>query len=373
MLAGRALRGRDLERTGLTWLFERSTGDSPFRRDRQTGSPLLELASNRRDPEKQLDRVVLSPAERSYEVRAWVHPDVDAPDSELDRLAGVRGALVAESSGRFHDEPRFRASSAFDGDPRTAWTGIWARPSAPYPWIEWSSDRARSLRSLRLVPGDRRARRATAVRLEWPGGATGRLAVARDGTVALAASRARAAVPADRAGREPRRYAARSAIASVEAPGLARLAVPHRGPLHARCGDARVRVAGTTERLIPRGTIEELDAGQPLRARGCSGTASMGEGAQRIVSLPATMSIDQLMLRSPAPASAPAPAGGGRVVDPGTLARQLGGRSARCARRPGLARARRELLRGLAREVRRPRPRRRPAGERLRERLASTA
>jgi arabinofuranan 3-O-arabinosyltransferase len=95
--------------------------------------------------------------------------------------------------------------------------------------------------------------------------------------------------------------------------------VPRRGPLQARCGDARVRVAGATERLIPRGTIEELDAGRPLRARGCSGTASMGEGVQRITSLPAAMSIDQLMLRSPAPESATAPPGRGRVVDPGTV------------------------------------------------------
>ena len=80
-----------------------------------------------------------------------------------------------------------------------------------------------------------------------------------------------------------------------------------------------MRVAGGTARLIPRGTIEELDAGRPLRARGCAGTASMGEGVQRVASLPAPMSVDQLMLRSPAPESAAAPAGGGRVVDPGTL------------------------------------------------------
>jgi arabinofuranan 3-O-arabinosyltransferase len=318
VLAARALHGRDLSNTTLTWVFERTTGDTPFRRDRQTGSPLLELASNRRDPEKQLDRVVLSPAARSYELRAWVHPDVDTPDSELDRMAGMRGPLVAESSGRFHDEPRFRASSAFDGDPRTAWTGIWARPSAPYPWIEWRSDRTQSLRSLRLVPGDRRARRATAVLLEWPGGLTGRLPVGRDGTVALPhpvrARRFRLTVLS-----VSRAETRALAIASIEATGLTPVSVPRRGPLQARCGDARVRVAGATERLIPRGTIEELDAGRPLRARGCSGTASMGEGVQRITSLPAAMSIDQLMLRSPAPESATAPPGRGRVVDPGTL------------------------------------------------------
>ena len=30
----------------LTYLFERTTADAPFRRDRQAGSPLLELARN---------------------------------------------------------------------------------------------------------------------------------------------------------------------------------------------------------------------------------------------------------------------------------------------------------------------------------------
>src|SRR6185295_5438130 len=44
VLAARALHGRDLSNTTLTWVFERTTGDTPFRRDRQTGSPLLELA-----------------------------------------------------------------------------------------------------------------------------------------------------------------------------------------------------------------------------------------------------------------------------------------------------------------------------------------
>ena len=301
-----------------------------------------------------------------------MHPDVDTPDSELDRLAGVRGPLVAESSGRFHDEPRFRSSSAFDGDPRTAWTGIWARPSAPYPWIEWSADRARSLSSLRLVPGDRRARRATAVRLEWPGGATGRLAVGRDGTVALPRPVRARRVRADRAGREPRRYprgrdrvgrGARPGAAGGSAPGPAARALRRRARArgrHHRAPDpardhrgARRRAAAACPRLLRHG----IDGG---------GRAADQLPARNDVDRPAHAALARAGVRARARGRG---AGGG----PRHAARQLGGRSARCARRPGLARARRELLRGLAREVRRPRPRPRPAGERLRERLASTA
>ena len=72
-------------------------------------------------------------------------------------------------------------------------------------------------------------------------------------------------------------------------------------------------------RCARSGTVEQLDAGRPLRARGCDGAAPMGEGIQYVRSLPATFSVDLLRLRSPAPESAPAPAGGGRVVDPGKI------------------------------------------------------
>jgi arabinofuranan 3-O-arabinosyltransferase len=333
VLAARALAGRDLSRTALTYLFERTTADAPFRRDRQTGSPLLELAGNRRDAEEQLDRLVFAPAARSYAVDAWVHPAVDARDPELDRLAGLEGPGRFESSGRFHNQPRFRASSAFDGDPETAWMGIWARPSAPYPWISWTAGRPASIETLRLAPAPAPARRAASVRLSWPGGATGPLPVAGDGTVVLPR---RVRAPSFRLtvlrtrpakGVPPRRAATRAVgIASLEGAGTTIPPVggsdrlePSGGPLRTRCGDARVQVAGRSVPLRPRGTLEDLEAGRPLRARGCSGTVPLGEGVQRVRSLPAPFGIHLLRLRSPAPDPPPAPAGAGRVVSSGTL------------------------------------------------------
>ena len=56
----------------------------------------------------------------------------------LDRLAGLARALRFDSSSRFHNLARIRASSAFDGRPDTAWVSIWAPPSAPHPWISWA-------------------------------------------------------------------------------------------------------------------------------------------------------------------------------------------------------------------------------------------
>ena len=326
VLAARALAGRDLSRVGVTWLFERTTADAPFRRDRQTGSPLLELAGNRSDAEKQLDRVVFAPEARSYEVDAWVHPDVEVPDSELDRLAGFDGPVAFESSGRFHNQVSFRASSAFDGDEETAWVGIWARPSSPYPWISWRMERPVTVGTLRLTPAPAPARRVAAVRVSWPGGATGPLPVAGDGTVTLP-SPARARTmrltvvetrPAE--GVSSRRADTRAVgIGELEIPAVAPLDAPAGAPLRARCGDARIEVAGRTVPLRPQGSVEDLEAGRPLRARACSGPVPMGDGVQRVRSLQAPFSVHLLRLRSPAPDPPSAAAGGGRVVDAGTL------------------------------------------------------
>jgi arabinofuranan 3-O-arabinosyltransferase len=334
VLAARALAGHDLSRVGLTWLFERTTADAPFRRDRQTGSPLLELAGNRRDAEQQLDRVVFAPEARSYEVDAWVHPDAETPDSELDRLAGFDGPAAFESSGRFHNQPRLRASSAFDGDEETAWIGIWARPSSPYPWISWRTERPATVETLRLTPAPAPARRVAAVRLSWSGGATGPLPVAGDGTVALPrparARTIRLTVVETRpaGGVSSRRADTRAVgIGELEVPGAAppaapggrSLEAPGGAPLRARCGDARIEVAGRTVPLRPQGTVEDLEAGRPLRARQCPGPVRMGDGVQRVRSLQAPFSVHLLRLRSPAPDPPSPVAGGGRVVDAGTL------------------------------------------------------
>jgi arabinofuranan 3-O-arabinosyltransferase len=326
VLAARALAGRDLRRVGLTYLFERTTADRPFRLDRQTGSPLLELAANRRDAEKQLDRLVFAPAGRSYEVDAWVYPDIEAGDSELDRLSGVRGRVTFESSGRFHNEPRHRASSAFDGRSGSAWVGIWARPSAPHPWISWTTQRPLTVRSLRLVPAAPPARVPSTVRLSWPGGASPALPVGGGGEVALPrparAGRFRVTVLETRPARGPERPARATravGIASLEVPGLRPVRVPRDGPLRARCGSASIEVGGRAVPLRPRGTVADVEAGRPLRAAACAGEVAMGAGLQRIESLPATFSVHLLRMRSPAPDGVPAPTGGGRLLDSGSL------------------------------------------------------
>ncbi len=165
LLAAKALAGQDLRRTPLSYILQRATADEPFRRDRYAASPLLELRRDRSDPERQLDRVLFAPGARRYAAQAWLHPSVDAPDSELDRMAGMRSAARFDSSGRYRNAPRFRASSAFDGRSGTAWMGIWAPVSAPRPSIFWRLPDRLTVSRLRLQPAGADVRRPTRVRL----------------------------------------------------------------------------------------------------------------------------------------------------------------------------------------------------------------
>ena len=118
VVSARALAGRDLGRVALSYLFQRNTGDRPTKRDRHTGSPLLELLL---EPpglgEADRPNACSLPTPRSFELDAWVQPSIDARDPALDRLAGLRGAERFDSSSRFQNQARYRASSAFDAKP----------------------------------------------------------------------------------------------------------------------------------------------------------------------------------------------------------------------------------------------------------------
>jgi arabinofuranan 3-O-arabinosyltransferase len=324
VVTARALAGTDLSHSALTYLFERTTGDGPFMRNPYGTSTLLDSPLDRGDEEQYIDRLVFAPAARAYGAQAWVYPAVDAPDSALDRIAGMPGPDIFDSSNRFEDQPRYRASSAFDGSPDSAWIGIWGGLDAPQPWLSWTTPRALTLSRLRLTPPVLPVRRPTVVRLSWRGGATAPLPVAADGSVALPRpARARAFRLTVLEAHFPPRASARDrqaravGIGELSVPGLRPVAVPRGGPLRAACGS--VVVGAHVVPLLPAGTIAALDAGQPLRARACAGDVTMGAGVREIRALPGVFSVDLLRLDSPAPVPLPARGGGGIVVDPGHL------------------------------------------------------
>jgi hypothetical protein len=329
VLIGRDLAGADLRRDSLSYVFERTTGDDPFRRNPYGTATVLNDPQDRGDPEAQIERLVFAPTARSYSVQAWVYPAVKAADSTLDRLAGYKGSERFDSSSRFQDQPAHRASSAFSGRPGVGWIGLWAPADAPDPWIAWTTPRPLRVSTLRLTPSSAPVRHATLVRISWPGGSSAPLRVGPDGTVALPAAvtargfrvtMLRAAFPAAATARQQQARAV--GIGSVSVAGLRPVEIPVSGPLRTLCGTIAVSVGGRRVPLAPQGTVAELDAGQPLPAKACGSAASgvpMGAGVRRIASLPGAFSTDLLRLSSPAPSPSVAPVSGGRVVDPGHL------------------------------------------------------
>ena len=86
VLAERALEGRDLDSTGLTYLFERTTGDDPFRRDPRSGTAGAVLVRDRQDGQRGIERQIAPPAAREWEADGWGTVDA-ARARQRDRRA----------------------------------------------------------------------------------------------------------------------------------------------------------------------------------------------------------------------------------------------------------------------------------------------
>ena len=328
LLVGKALAGHDTNHANLTYMFARTTGDDPFRRDRYVDAPGLSNLVDRQDAETAINRVVFAPASRSYAVDARVEPAAEAPDSLFDRLVGVRGAAGFGSSSRFHNDPAYRASSAFDANAGTAWVGLWIRPADPLPWIAWDAGRTLTVRQLRLTPASLPVRRPTRVELSWGGGRTGSLPVAADGRVVLPRpARARsfrltildAAFPAGLTARQ--QFTRAVGIGELSVAGVAPVQIPSSGALHSSCGDVHATIAGRVVPMRVLGTVADLNAGRPIPARACGGPVTMPAGIQYVSTPAGPFSVDLLRLSSAAPSPVAAPPTGGTVLDPGQIGR----------------------------------------------------
>ncbi len=315
-----ALRGADLGRSSLTYVLQRTTGATPFRRESLSAPRQSRFVRDRGDAERQIARRIAPPAAREFAADGWVTVSPDAPDPALDRLAGTGGGRFA-SSGRFESAPGRRASRAFDGDPGTAWIGPWQREREA--WVSWTTPRAVTLRTLVLRPaaGVRRPERvvvsARGRRVDAAVDAAGRIELTRPlggRAFRLEIVDAGAAEPAAR-----RRRAV--GIAEIVGADAGVDGTPAGGRINAACGALRVDAAGRVLRLRPIGTVADFDAGRPLRAQPCGAPAEFPAGAVELTTASALFEPYWLRLHSPPPAGAPAAAGGGRVVDPGDFGR----------------------------------------------------
>jgi arabinofuranan 3-O-arabinosyltransferase len=330
VLAERALAGRDARAVGLTYLFERTTGDDPFRRDPRRGSAGAVLVRDRQDGERGLERTIAPPAARSWTADGWATVDVRARDSAIDALVGApeggSGGLAFDSSGRFEGRPGFRASSAFDSSPRP-WIGSWL--DGRTAWIEWKTPRLATVRQFRLEPARATVRRPTLVRLVADGKASAAVEVSPDAWVTLPEPLRgrtfrleilRAAFPEGASGVERRRRAV--GIREISGAGVPIAGVRRDGRVRSRCGDLEGTLGGAPVRMRADATVADLDAGRPLRFRACGRPTGTPAGPQRLELPPDTFAPYLVRLRSPAPdPPARAAAEPGRVVDAGDAKR----------------------------------------------------
>ncbi len=266
-------RGLDLSRSPIEVVMARATADFPYRAGADALDPEADHPLAMLDAEDGLERAFDLPAARRFTLSGWGSIAADAPDEAIDRLAGLPAGWRYRSSSRFEGVPGRRASSAFDGDPRTAWVGD-VEPGEP-AWLEWTAPDRRELTGLVLRPGPAGYRFPTRVRVTAPGVTPFERSVGADGRVELprpiAGSGLRIEVLASQPRGEGGLHGVRAvAVGEVEAPG-ADFAAPRRdGRFTTGCDALSVRAAGRAAGAALEGTIAELDAGRALRLRGCA-------------------------------------------------------------------------------------------------------
>ena len=320
--ATQSLRGADLSSTGLTYLFQRVTGDDPYHRDVTLGPRDVDRPG---DAEQTMRRVFDVPATRRFGATAWVEPFAQTPDDTLDRLAGYRGPVRATSSSRADGEPRWRASMALDGDPRTTWIGDWTAGTAP--WLAVDLPSPVRVPALTLRPAAEPVRRPIRVRVSWPGGSTAPLAVSSSGRVALPrpvrARRFRVEV-LDAVAPPGATAADKRAVGIAEIGGLPRVRSGGRGTatrFSAPCGSVHVHVGSATLALRVSGSARAFEEGTPLPARSCGDPVTLGAGRYGLQVAPGPLAVDELRLYSPAPNPVAVAAASGSVTRTGTSGR----------------------------------------------------
>jgi hypothetical protein len=309
----------DLGSNEIDVVLERTTADFPYRAGADRFTPAARAQTAMVDAEPGLERELSLPAAREFEASGWASVAPEASDDELDKLAGLPRDWSFRSSSRFEGVPGRRASSAFDGDLSTAWAGDVARGRGA--WIELNAQRSIRVERLRLARGPAEYAFPARVRVSAPGHEPVTTQVGPAGAVDLPAPvntralRIEVLAVQERTGVAARRRLGAVALAEIELPGVRPPAPRRTGTFATRCGEMRA-AGGTLPAaggdlppggvaslpLRVSGSIADLDAGVPLRLRGCGGRLALSSG-RSLLSVPpgAVMRADHLLLRAPAP------------------------------------------------------------------------
>jgi hypothetical protein len=307
-------RGLDLRHSDVAVLLARTTADFPYREQSAPGNLQAGSVVHASDAEPDIRRVVTLPSARQFAVAGWASVRPSAPGPRLDRLAGMPAGWQFSASERFESRPINRASSAFDGNPGTAWVSHFV-PRQTLPWVQWSAPRQLTIRRLQLVPGAPRYEFPDRVRITAPGVKPRDAAVDVNGTVALFPPvRARTVRLTVLGARAPigktdfTRYLDGVAIAEIRVPGLNPPSPSRRGAFHTACGALSLAAGGSIQPLEVYGSLGALDRGEPLPLRSCGTRRALALNAgANLVYAPAgsVMQPDHIVLNSPAPAPLP--------------------------------------------------------------------
>ena len=307
-----SLAGLELSRTPVSVLLSRQTTSDPYRATGAYGGPVpAGDPQATSDAETGIRRIVIVPVTRSFTPSGWASSAPWTPDSRFDRLVGASSDWTFSSSSRFEGLPLNRASSAFDGDPHTAWVGDFR--AGIKPWISWRSPSPISFNRIRLVPDSPLYARPTKVTVNVGALSTDSLTVGPDGTVRLpqTVNANSVRIDIDKAktpdGVASYRLVSAVAIREVVVNGMSAQVIPREGRFETPCGETSVQSIDGSVPLKVDGTIAELDRGQPLRLSTCGSATSLplNAGPNTIVAPPGSMMrIDHLALDS-APPKAP--------------------------------------------------------------------
>ena len=303
--------GRDLSHSPFDIVTERVTADFPRKVGKPGGVATARDPLNMVDAERAISRIATLPAARKFTASGWASVAPTGSDSAIDRLAGVPAANKYDSSARFEGVPINRASSAFDGDPKTGWISEFN--SSNQPWIRWSGSRPISVKRIVLhrLPGQYLV--PTSVNVSTLNGGFD-LRVARSGVVVLprqvSTQRLKITVTSVKSLRRARRGARvpRSvALSEISVPGLPAASPRRSGGFSTGCGSPLITARGKRVTTEISGQLSALDAGDPLRLSGCGRQSQLPlrAGANLIVAAPSELfAVDSLRLRSRAPAGA---------------------------------------------------------------------
>ena len=321
VLVQRALAHTDLDRDAITYVFSRTTGDQPFARQPFDPDPQLGDIDYPGDGETLLARSFSAPAARRWSAQAWVSAAPTAPDPALDELAGYRGTDTFTSSSRFQGRPGYRASSAFDRRaPGAGWVGEWYSDRGA--WLQVSATHRLTISHLRLAPSAAPVHRPTLISIGYPGGTTSPLRVGPDGVVALPRTlRARRfrihVIAAGFPSFTPLSKRGVRAVGIGRVEGIAglgpRISIPRSGPLPGGCRGPSLTVGGRQVRLALGATVDQLDAGEPLRAHSCGPALALPAGPLTLRGQPGPLLVDLLALRSAPPTPVAIAASDGRA------------------------------------------------------------